>query len=191
MNASAKSATLILLAGSLWGWSQSSPSSGTQPSVSEIAGSFTNYQRITKSEVYVNPELAMLCRGASKEEVEAAGLKYGPHANTGILIYMNESAATAFSTNSSVYPVGAVIVKQKTIHGSTDKDGKRVHEADNGVGGMIKRPAGYDPKNGDWEYFYFENAKKIESGRITSCVQCHSSAKDKDYVFGHWRKTDG
>jgi hypothetical protein len=191
MNASAKTATLILLASSLWEWSQSSPSSGAQPSVSEVARSFTNYQRITKSVVYVNPELAMLCRGASKEEVEAARLKYGPHANTGILIYMNESAAKASATNASVYPVGAAIVKQKTIHGYTDKDGKRIQEADNGVGGMIKRPAGYDPKHGDWEYFYFEDTKKTESGRITSCVQCHSSAKDKDYVFGNWRKTRG
>lgn len=139
----------------------------------------------------MNPELAMLCRGASKEEVERARLKFGPHANTGIVIFMNPSAANAFATNGSVYPIGAIIVKQKTIHGYTDKNGKRIHEPDNGIGGMIKRPAGYDPRNGDWEYFYFEDAKKIESGRITSCVQCHSSAKDKDYVFGTWRKTGG
>jgi hypothetical protein len=191
MNASAKTAALILLASSLWGLSQSSLSSGTQLSVSDVAGSFTNYQRITKSVVYVNFELAILCRGASKEEVEAARLKFGPHANTGILIYMNEAAAKAFATNGSVFPVGAAIVKQKTIHGYRDKNGKRVQEASNGVGGMIKRPAGYDPKHGDWEYFYFEDAKKIESGRITSCVQCHSSAKEKDYVFGTWRKTGG
>src|SRR5215510_5965195 len=104
MNTFAKTAALILLAGSLWGWSQSLPSSGTQLSVSEVARSFTNYQRITKSVVFVNPELAMLCRGASKEDVEAARLKYGPHANTGILIYMNESAAKAFATSGSVYP---------------------------------------------------------------------------------------
>jgi hypothetical protein len=71
-------------------------------------------------------------------------------------------------------------VKQKQIQGYTTKDGKRVHEADTGVGGMVKRSAGYDPTHGDWEYFYFEDPKKIESGRIASCVQCHSSAKDKD-----------
>ena len=82
-------------------------------------------------------------------------------------------------------------MKKKTIHGYTDKNAKRVYEMANGVGGMIKRPAGYDPKHGDWEYFYFDDARKIESGRITSCVQCHSSAKDKDYVFGNWRKARG
>jgi hypothetical protein len=81
-----------------------------------------------------------------------------------------------------------VIVKQKAIHGYTDKNGKRVHDRNNGVGGMVKRPAGYDPKHGDWEYFYFDDATKIESGRISSCVQCHNSAKNKDYVFGTWSK---
>ena len=188
MNTSAKAAAVILLAGSMWGCSQSSPSSVTPPSVSEIATGFTNYQRITKSVVYVNPELAMSCRGASREEVESARIKFGPHANTGILIYMNKPAADAFATNASAYPVGAVSVKQKSIHGYTDNDGKRVYEADTGVGGMVKRSAGYDPKHGDWEYFYFEDIKKVESGRISTCVQCHASAKDKDYVFGTWRR---
>jgi len=191
MNTSAKTVVFILIVGSLCGCSQPTHSSDTRPSVSEVAVGFTNYQQITKSVVYVNPELAMLCRGASKEEVEAARIKFGPHANTGILIYMNKIAADAFATPESAYPVGAVIVKQKSIHGYTDKDGKQVYEADTGVGGMMKRPAGYDPKHGDWEYFYFEDAKKIESGRISTCVQCHSSAKDKDYVFGTWRKSGG
>src|SRR5262245_45376170 len=168
MNTSTKATVLIVFAGLLWGWTQSSPSSGPQPSVSAVAANFTNYQRITKSVVYVNPELAELCRGASQEEVEMARVKFGPHANTGVLIYMNESAANAFITNGSAFPAGSVIVKQKTIHGYTGKNGKRVHEANNGVGGMIKRPAGYDPQHGNWEYFYFEDAKKIESGRITS-----------------------
>jgi hypothetical protein len=58
----------------------------------------------------------------------------------------------------------------------------------NGVGGMVKRHKGYDPANGDWEYFYFEDASKIESGRISSCIQCHSRASDRDYVFGDWAK---
>src|SRR5580658_1646182 len=99
MNTPTKATAFILIAGSLWGWSQSSPSTGAQPSVSEVAASFTNFSLITKNVVFVNPELAMLCRGASKEEVEAARIKFGPHANTGILIYMNKLAADAFTTN--------------------------------------------------------------------------------------------
>ena len=29
---------------------------------------------------------------------------------------------------------------------------------------MIKRPPGYDPQHGDWEYFYFEQPTTVESG---------------------------
>jgi hypothetical protein len=184
MNALTKSAICMLLVSVLWAGAQSSsplsPSAG--PSVSEIAGSFTNYQLITRGVVLVNPEISMRCAGASKTEVDAARNKSGPHANTGILIYMNKLAAEAFNTNASVFPVGAVVVKQKWMLGGD-------HDANTGVGGMIKRSAGYDPEHGDWEYFYFEDAKKIESGRISSCVQCNESAKSKDYVFGTWKKT--
>ena len=180
MNTSIKAA-FIVLSGLSCAWSQPLPSSEAQPTANEIAVGFRNYQRITKNVVFVNPELAMLCRGASKAEVEAARTKLGPHAHTGILIYMNSLAADAFAANTNSFPVGAVIVKQKTLLGSRDK------QADTGVGGMVKRAVGYDSEHGDWEYFYFENAAKIESGRISTCVQCHSSAKDKDYVFGSWR----
>jgi hypothetical protein len=190
MNTRSKFAICIFLATVLWARSESTPQpKGAQLSVSEIAVSFTNYQQMTKNVAFVKPELAMLCRGASKADVDAARIKFGLHANTGILIFMNKEAAQAFSTNASVFPVGAVVVKQKKIYGYFDKDGNPVREADTGVGGMIKRSVGYDPEHGDWEYFYFEAAKKVESGRIPSCVQCHESAKSKDYVFGTWSNT--
>ena len=101
---------------------------------------------------------------------------------------MNKSAAEAFGTNATVFPVGAVVVKQKSILGYRDTNGAWIREADTGVGGMVKRNPGYDPTHGDWEYFYFQDPKKIESGHIPSCIQCHESARDKDRVFGTWRK---
>ena len=178
---------LISIACSAFGQAVSSPSSLTNvnPSVAEIARSYTNFQQITKAVVYVNPELAMLCRGASKQEVDTARLRFGPHANTGVLIFMNDIAAAAFRTNANSYPVGAVVVKHKTPHGYILKDGKHVL-GDVGVGGMVKRAPGFDAKHGDWEYFYFEDRNQIESGRISACVQCHDSAKQRDYIFGTW-----
>jgi len=136
-----------------------------------------NFQQVTRGVVSVNPEFAMLCRGAKPEELEAMRVRHGPHANAAIRIYMNDPAATAFQKDALVFPVGAVVVKQKTLRGSAD-----------GVGGMVKRPPGYDPGHGDWEYFYFDDASKIESGRISSCVQCHDSARDRDHLFGTWRE---
>jgi hypothetical protein len=102
---------------------------------------------------------------------------------------MNNLAADAFSVHANRFPVGAVIVKQKLAEGFRDRNGVDVNvETTSGDGGMVKRPAGYDPKHGDWEYFYLEEGSKIENGRISSCVQCHEAAKDKDYVFATWSK---
>jgi hypothetical protein len=152
-----------------------------EPTVAEIVKNYQGYRQITAQPVHVNPELAMLCVGASKAQVDSARTKFGPHANTSITIYMNELARTAFR-DQRPYPVGAVVVKCKHLFGYGG------HTADNetGIGGMVKRPNGYDLTHGDWEYFYFEQPKSVESGRISSCVQCHDAAKTSDYVFGTW-----
>jgi hypothetical protein len=162
----------------------------TQPAdpgaaVVSIAHDYKAFKLITPKPVYVDPELAMLCRGVSQEDMEAARKQHGVHANAFIKIYMNESAARAFAEPGKPYPVGAVVVKEKEIGGYQADDGKWVGGGD-GVGGMIKRAPGFDPEHGDWEYFYFENPKKIESGRIASCVQCHAAASGTDHVFGTW-----
>lgn len=140
----------------------------------------------------------MLCRGATAQEVQAARAKYGPHANASVVIYMNDAAATAFRAKAAAYPVGAVVIKEKKLGAHHDEAGNWVPAAGDGVGGMIKRAAGYDPEHGDWEYFYFDQSSaydmstvvkpafKVESGRIASCAQCHDAAKRTDYVFGSW-----
>jgi hypothetical protein len=58
MKMPAKPAILMLLATGLRAWSQPTPPSphAAQPSVSDIAASFTNYEQITKSVVFANPE---------------------------------------------------------------------------------------------------------------------------------------
>jgi hypothetical protein len=191
MNTTTKATIVFLAAAAAFEWTHAAPAEKTEtsPTVSEIATGFTNYVKVTKEVAFVNFDLLLSCRGATQEEMDAARAKYGPHANAGVLIYMSKSAADAFGSNASAYPVGSVIVKQKTFGGHHGNDGKWIPGGGNGVGGMVKRPAGYDPTHGDWEYFYFEDPKKIDSGRIASCVQCHDSAKEKDHVFGTWRGT--
>lgn len=185
---------MLVVAVVLAGCSENSRNARTEneavkPSVKEIAAAYQSYAKMTDSEVFVNPELAMLCRGATQQEVADARLKFGPHAHTAILIYMNEPAAKTFSSGANSYPVGSVIVKRKKVLGFHDPlSGNLVHDSDNGVGGMVKRQRGFDPAHGDWEYFYFENPAQIESGKISSCVECHQTAKGTDYVFGSWRK---
>jgi hypothetical protein len=158
-----------------------------QPDVEQVALTYRSLRAMTKEPVYVNPMFAAMCRNVSQEEVEAARKVFGPHANTAVRIYMNDLAADTFGKANPVYPVGAIVVKEKEAMGysSATQPGSMVLDK-GGVGGMIKRPAGYDSAHGDWEYFYFEDPGKVESGKIISCVQCHSGAAGQDYVFGSW-----
>ena len=155
------------------------------PDISEIAHDFRTLKLMTPEPVLVNPELAMLCIGASKEMVESARSKHGPHANSAVKIYMNEAAVAAFQQNTR-YPVGSVVIKEKKRFGYRTKDRQGWQGTGYGVGGMIKRATGFNSQHGDWEYFYFEDLQHIESGKMDSCIQCHSKAADSDFVFGNW-----
>ena len=158
------------------------------PTIPEIVSAYAvSYEKVTDKEVLVNPELAMLCRGANQQDIDKARIKNGPHAYAAILVYMNNLATVAFDSNSASYPVGSVIIKQKKFHPYWMDNGKLGVEVVSGVCGMVKRPVGYDPEHGDWEYFYFNDSQNVESGKISSCILCHASTDARDHVFGSWR----
>lgn len=161
------------------------------PDSEEIARTYEELTLITKEPVLVDIQLALLCRGVSQQDVDKARQRAGPHAHTSVRIFMNEVAAGAFRDKTAKYPVGSVIVKEKQgleydNHRDDRVAGQKVPRTSDGVGGMIKRAAGYDPEHGDWEYFYFEDPTKVEHGKIASCVECHRGASATDYVFGGW-----
>ncbi len=154
--------------------------------IAETARNYKSLQLMTPEPVLVGLELATLCTSVSKEMIEAERNDAGPHAFCRIEVYMNQLAADALRQNTA-YPVGAVVVKEKQLQEIlpfTTAEGDGVN---GGVGGMIKRDTGFDPEHGDWEYFYFESRDTIDSGRIVSCVNCHSKAAGTDYVFGSWQ----
>lgn len=157
---------------------QAIPSTKPALAVADVAKNYRQFKSMTKEPVAIDPGLAALCAPITdtKDRVQK---KSGPHADTTVRIFMNDPAANAFQ-KSATYPVGSAVIKEKKSSGSW--------EHKDGVGGMIKRPPGFDPSHGDWEYFYFENPAKIEAGKIASCVQCHSSTAGTDYVFGTWAK---
>jgi hypothetical protein len=161
--------------------------SDAAPRCDEIARRYEQLTLITKEPVEVDPYLATYCVSA-EVFAKAAKARSGPHAGAAVRIFMNAEAAKAFRSGGNAYPVGAVIVKEKQRlepEGNALEAGDTLFGAD-GVGGMIKRPAGYDPEHGNWEYFYFEDPTKVEHGKIVSCVECHRSASATDFVFGGW-----
>ena len=137
---------------------------------------YRDFTRLTKHPHLVAPLTATLCTTLSHAVVEREKRTTGPHYRTSIHLYANPAAIAAVNGQLPQFPVGSVIVKEKLA------DAGKV----SGVGGMIKREAGYDASNGDWEYFYYGNPGEFSSGRIRSCIECHRAAKSTDYVYSVW-----
>jgi hypothetical protein len=134
-----------------------------------VATFYREFTRLTKEPQVVSPLIATLCT-LSPNRVQA-----GPHEGALVHYYANSVALPTRSSNMTRFTVGSVIVKEKL-----GEDRKVT-----GVGGMIKHEPGYDPENGDWEYFY-SGEGKFGSGRIASCADCHRKAKDTDFVYTVW-----
>lgn len=125
------------------------------------------------------------------------GAKYGEDVSVG-----HDGGSSADETIRDMYRrsqsakapfgVGSIITK-RVYHKNEDgsKGGLKVTFA------MIKREAGYDAANLDWEYVmmpadasvnYSTNpngdlAKAGGRGKLSNCIDCHSQAKGDDYVF--------
>lgn len=95
-------------------------------------------------------------------------------------IYYNADAAQTLMSMSFPYSEGAVLLKERmdpeTLMVST-------------IYGM-RKVAGFDPANGDWQYAVFEREGSgqfvgdwMEASSAAMCVGCHTGAKDKDYTF--------
>lgn len=143
---------------------------------------YGQFKRLTKEPHTVSPAMAGGCAGGffvnnNKRQPRTTDPHFRstnqPVRNPSIHVYVNPLADDAITQKSKVFPVGAIIVKEKL------DDNRTVI----GVGGMIKRAAGFDPKKGDWEYFMASKAGSLSKGRMQNCADCHSNAKDRDYVF--------
>ena len=105
-----------------------------------------------------------------------------------VKVFANPAAWRAVAKRNELpLPVGAVIVKEKwltrhipgTIEYDRDDRGPGAYAA------MIKREAGYDSEHGDWEYVYVARGadSTVERGHLSNCRECHSKARDTDYLF--------
>jgi hypothetical protein len=110
----------------------------------------------------------------------------GPHAYAEVRVLMDKTAEAALKSGAKVFPIGAVVVKEKEAHQYPYlKDAPR---RPSGVTGMIKRAPGYDPQNGDWEYFIQEAGAPLEKGKIATCIGCHAKTPGPDHLFMPWLK---
>lgn len=97
-------------------------------------------------------------------------------------VYVNDVGAEAALSRSFPFPEGSELVKE-----SIDTDTLSVV-----VITAMRKVAGFDPVNGDWQYGMFERMDDgsfggmwIEAGTDmhTMCVTCHTGAAANDYAF--------
>jgi hypothetical protein len=97
-------------------------------------------------------------------------------------VYVNELGAQAALTATFPFPEGSELVKE-----STDTETLTVS-----VITAMRKVAGFDPDNGDWQYGMFERGQDgtfggawIETGTDMHqmCVSCHVGAAATDYAF--------
>lgn len=144
---------------------------------------YREFKRLTKEPHYVSPRFWLSCVGLSKDDLAKERAITGPHTAVAVHIFANASAADSIAANVAEFPVGAVIVKEKLRSGNgPDNLGQLVV---GGIGGMVKRAKGYDPANGDWEFFYYTPGGEFTTGKLANCVDCHTGAK-RDHIFIAW-----
>ena len=90
--------------------------------------------------------------------------------------YYSNPTATVFSQKNEwplMFPQNSLIIKEK------------LHDEGNEYGAMLKRERGFDPENGDWEYFYIERDGKVHRGKLQNCIDCHRKASNSTFVYGY------
>jgi Cytochrome P460 len=155
----------------------------------ELAINFADWPVVTQKPFRVEPAVTELCRAptpdrllAMKEEGEK---QHGPHYQPAIVVRVSPTALDAF-INRQPMPLRAMVVKEK--HPDAQASGPLTSYA-----AMIKREAGYDPENGDWEYLYEVPGPNrwATRGPLPACSDCHRQAKATDYLFRSYLKPAG
>lgn len=104
--------------------------------------------------------------------------EHDTHGSTFGVVYANELAREALSNEGRTkFPVGSIIVREKLA----GRDAARPEL----IAVMIKRSPGFNPAGGDWEFITADGTltKVRERQKKGSCLDCHSSQADRDFVF--------
>lgn len=97
-------------------------------------------------------------------------------------VYVNEAGRAAAQERSFPFPEGSELVKESI---DVDTLGVTVITA-------MRKVAGFDPANGDWQYGMFERMDDGSFGGMWAeagtemhlmCVGCHTGAAGNDYAF--------
>jgi hypothetical protein len=143
-----------------------------------ILNTYRSFAPQTPAPVNVSGYIFGLCRLPTLPEEAFAASIHGD--GRYLQDWANPSAAQGIATRGApAFPAGSVIVKEKYA-GPDPTTAELV-----ALGIMIKRQAGFDPAQGDWDYAYYEPALGVlqTTEQSAYCGNCHSAAAETDFVF--------
>ena len=94
------------------------------------------------------------------------------------VVYVNRLAREFVSAAPAVqFPQGAIIVREKLAKADDARPQL--------LAVMIKRIRGFNPKANDWEFLILDGAtnKILLRQKEGSCVDCHASQEQRDFVY--------
>lgn len=165
-------------------WAQTRP----QPKMIPVINGYTSWREVTQKPVEMDRVVSMLCAPAQflpqKTPQPIRGTQ-GPHAKKYIRVFVNDIAEEQMTTRKNPhFPVESVIVKQKLPLLKGKGKSQKISSKPELLTVMIKREAGYDEANGDWQYMVTDGPGKQESahGQVEACQGCHRPYAKTDYV---------
>jgi hypothetical protein len=176
---------IVVFLGGLWACTSLSASQkikpeivgaeNAQPAGSEIIEGYRQWTRVNPVSAVFHSKIAIQCAAQTARQIKME--EGNPHRDKFITVFVNDIGKHAMMQEKSPrFPQGSVIVKEKLP--TQDSSSPELLTV------MIKREAGYDPQNGDWEYMALDGAgKEVQArGQLESCQACHMMVKDTDYV---------
>jgi len=145
-------------------------------SADELITDYKHWTRVNPVPAVFDANVAALCAAANFGVV-----KNDPHRDKFLTVFVNEIGRKSMMEDKSPhFPQGSIIVKEKLpAKDSTSPELLTV---------MMKREAGFNPENGDWEYLVFDGAgKQVQTrGRLDNCQACHTMVAPTDFVYRNY-----
>lgn len=124
--------------------------------------------RVTEKPQAMSPLVSFLCKDVYRTDV---------HGDRYYDVFVTENAVETMQTGKGTYPTGSFVIKAK--YPIPDRSSKvELFTV------MRKMPVGYAPEIGDWEFSIVDGDANhvLARGKINSCIGCHVSYADTDYV---------
>src|SRR5262249_273631 len=140
---------------------------------------YRSWTRVNAHPARMDPTAAILCSYPTHY------VSPDPHTDHFVTVYVNDLGREAMMLQGAkAFPAGSIIVKEKLSEQIPTKGLPELLTV------MIKRPKGYNPTVGDWEFLLVSGDVKhiAERGRLETCQNCHLTQAKQDYVYRTYKQ---